>query len=524
MPPKVGKRKVFCGIGDYVNLKDPTFWDTVGQVCMTKYFIPSKREVGIAFIYPSDAVRKDIIEKSLDQSTVEESINLIQSYLMPENLPTVEELVSKVNVGNKLKVAFTVDKKQSKGNVVVFEEGFSIEKDPEFVPIPRHGNISVWTIKSGVPPLTGKQYNAPVKKRVFSAGGVEGGAEIDETALQRTKRLNTIGKRLQLAMQVESKYLNNKDSSFDPYLDKVVSLLLYMKKHHYAEYIAIHPLLDSDPIVTFYLLLQPYRNILLKDGWFIPTEILFDDDATAWNGISAYRDAKADYITILREKLDVKVPITSGGAQVETQVLFYSSTNDIMVEVDKIRVGFSNVFPNTPSLLCSEAEKIFKENLFTMDAKHRPYLPPTTLKLLDNAETLLWVCEFRHIVRAIVAGIGTEFSFNDLISHVRDVQPSDNYHTERFYTQYDYCLSSIVMEQRIRATREFMYSTDFLFVTSSTDSSAFVSQVTPDDDMVTHPAEDRFAKLENSSLVMKSESLIPREISLIQARIADLPA
>ena len=108
-------------------------------------------------------------------------------------------------------------------------------------------------MSSGRLPLTGAEYKRPYKTKT---GSSESHYKRGGTAM--------LSDRANIANQTEAEFdrCMKQDGCItrDPYLAKSVSLLSYLETSHPDILQAVLPLIDWNPIINFYILLEPYKT------------------------------------------------------------------------------------------------------------------------------------------------------------------------------------------------------------------------------------------------------------------------
>ncbi|CAB5385855.1 unnamed protein product [Rhizophagus irregularis] len=82
----------------------------------------------------------------------------------------------------------------------------------------------------------------------------------------------------------------NSFSQNNPYLNTVVGLLTFLKNNYTPKYEKILPVIDYDLLVTYYLLMEPYKT---RKEFLIEDNILFGDGK--WNGSRNANSTLSDF-------------------------------------------------------------------------------------------------------------------------------------------------------------------------------------------------------------------------------------
>lgn len=307
----------YCDITTWIADQDADFASLIKALCLGR-FLPSSRYIGTTFLFPSKEERAKLLADAQlpEKAKVEEVIRKISSCILPECYTTATQFERSAPVGNKLGVSF--GKATVQGDKVSFNnKQFTLKPVESFKVLDstKRNNavtMAVWELESGWPPETSPvpyetPKSAPGKGGRQKTGGAaeDAPSEIAESAQLRARHANATEEcyRQKLAASQAAPGAAARDArkeQYDPYLAASVSLLLFLKEHHKNVFSTVAPLLDRDPFITYYLLVEPYRQSGGEAGYLVPTSAMFGG-ANAWNGLIIYNDAGEQYLKLLNE-------------------------------------------------------------------------------------------------------------------------------------------------------------------------------------------------------------------------------
>lgn len=346
----------FCRIYVYIEQREPGFAELIRSMCLEGMLSPGRRNVGITFLFPDAALIKKIEDKAYSGDE-EEAVRLIQTLIIPDVFQTSAEFGKRPS-GSRFGVKFDVEK--AEGDKVVFK-GFEIKKVKDFAGL-RNENLAVWDLVKGLPPMTGAAYIPPEREMNKTRGGAD-----EVPRLPSTKPL-----RLLAAEAAEEAYKANLDDSV--YLKKAVSLMIYLREYEPLVIDTLVPVLDYDPMATFYILFEPRRLVghLVSDG--IMNE---------WGGIDLFHNAAAEYCEILssvanpidpadfyKAVTNARLEVVQNGGNKRRANLSTDVRKDYknLVENRSIQ-GLSNVVPENTARVVRE-RKLWQDELrFTCHAR-----------------------------------------------------------------------------------------------------------------------------------------------------------
>lgn len=238
----------YCRIFLWLSQQDPDFAGAIRDLCLEGALSPSGRS-GVTFLYPKDKeYRAEIVQKAYSEEA-DEAVQLIQSLIVPDCLKTGSDF-ERGPVGSRLGVRYVVEKADPKK--VVLAGGVELAPAEDFSPLAsRADSIAVWLVAKGRLPLTGEAYTPPQRKPK-GAGHATGGAEPAGSAARAT-----------LARTLEAEYaacLAGGEPRQNPYLKKVGGLLAHLQSNAPEALDRAALALDLDPVIAFYLLVEPYKT------------------------------------------------------------------------------------------------------------------------------------------------------------------------------------------------------------------------------------------------------------------------
>lgn len=279
---KKGPPSKVCRIFEWVRARDPLFASAIEQLCMVGALSPDHRTPGITFLYPADdAHRREIVEKADDDGDA--AVAMINALVIPDYLPTSSDF-QKNPVGSLNGTLYEVEK--ASGDTVALKGGVALARARDFALLQKDAEkkLAVWVVTAGRPPLAGGAFTRRFKAKGGAAAAVGGGARGGAASARRA-----------FARAVEAEFAEclRRDGCVarDPFLAKVASLLNFLKEHHPETLQAVAPFIDWNPVISFYILLEPYKSA----GEFLLPEALLFGDASGWNGVDNFADAKAQY-------------------------------------------------------------------------------------------------------------------------------------------------------------------------------------------------------------------------------------
>lgn len=307
--------------------------DVIDKTCSHKSL--ERKNYGITLLFPLDQAYREDLLKRIESGKQEdyESVQLeLLTLIMPEAVISPSELTTPERtkkpspdesgpLGNWLGEVYTFEKSGNEFILKIDDKAYAtITNEPpkqikdiqtHYVPknplLKAQSKYSVWFIsfKSGVSKLPiDKNMTQKYQRKGASRTGhtnsksaVTGGCEyINPTDI------NKVDKRFLLAKQLEAEFAKqmHKDAckSYHPYLPVVTSLLNYLSVIEPEIYNNVLSVVDYDPLITFYLLLEPYKQ---TGALLIPQEKLYTDN-TSWNQFCLTKNPKKEYLEHINNK------------------------------------------------------------------------------------------------------------------------------------------------------------------------------------------------------------------------------
>jgi hypothetical protein len=427
------KRSAAPRIYQWLKKEDPELAGAVHELCLEGALAS-----GATLLYPTDAAYRNEIIDRVNSGDTNEAARLMESLIIPDAVRNGADFLSRP-VGNALGVKLAV--KSADGMKVQLAEGVALELARSF---PNSEDVAVWRVTSGRLPLEGEPFDAYPRR---AAGGghhkrhaVKGGAD---------------NPRRCLARRVEEKFcarmLRNKCAGYDPYLAKSVSLLNYLKATHPEVLAAVLPMIDYDPLVTFYLLLEPYKA---QAPFVIPEEVLFGPNG--WCGASAYGDALAEY----------KAFFNGAAGSGSKGPYVFSAPDKVSSRVDAERQRQGGGRPN-PQKVQKVYAALIAQN--TIDGL-QPVLPEGTLAALPGNKKL-WQDEFRFVVGEAACSMRNKpvFDVHDFQTILQDLEfayAGNKYDSEFPFFRDPQSRTDVLL------LAKFINSSDFLYMPVPPDMAA----------------------------------------------------
>jgi hypothetical protein len=281
-------------------------------------------------------------------------------------------------------------------------------------------SIPVWEIKSGRFPLTGIECSLEEKH---------------ETKTE--KHSNSMRKKL--AMTVENKFIAYAESKSgcNPYIKYTLSVLNFIIMRHGNMLTDILPRLHTHPVVTFYLLFEPFKT---KD------HLLSDELLSAWGESYIYRtqDLAQEYHDILNY---IK------GKTEEKKFKIFSQPEDFFMVVDSVRNTVRKECLKGPSAMVNEIRKsydlLYKENKLGQLIDVLPQL--------GNVDQQLFILEYTNEIIKMFSTIDSTLYFDkcaytEFQIFVR-TKPGNSYSDELSYTSLKSYKSVYINAEKARGVR-----------------------------------------------------------------------
>ena len=376
---------------------------------------------GITFILP---IGQDYYNK-VDLKRLKD---ILLSYVFLQYLPSVESWPKKLTNANGIEVETRTI--FSKKGIAIKNNNLMLDSKDD------KSKIAIWEGSGFMPVAEQKKKEKPKKKK--------GGGE------------KTVSFREGLASVVESEYcyLEN-DSKSNPYLERSVSILNYLQQNNMDVFKAILPILDRNPIITFYILISPASS----------HHILSDEILNKWNGSKIFTNASEEYNKIL----DSVFTIHSCG--------FVQNQDLIQKQIEKLRQDILN--EHDCSTLIEEIYKdLVEKNCIGTVCD---VFPEETIALFKNHLHKLWLDEMRfmlhYTLHRVRMPIFREDIFKEFIRATRYDYPGTNFSNEiRFINFSKYGLFSA--SAAIELMTEFVKSDIFCCVPLSPTTVSYAKNKT----------------------------------------------
>ena len=459
---KKGQLTKQCRIFQWVESQDPDFACAIRDLCLEGALAPGR--AGVTFLYPRDKTyRAEIVEKAYS-SDADAAVKLIESLVIPLALIQGSDF-TRQSVGSKLGVKYVVE--SATPAKVSIAEGVELVPAEGFSPLAtRVGQIAVWVVAKGRLPLEGAAYEPPAPKREDGRGRARhGGAEPSERQLLAARVEDAFGRCMR----------RDRCVSHHPYLASVVSLLNYMKLKCAETLAMVMPILDYDPIVCFYLLLEPYKT---QGVYLIPDSVLFGDNA--WNGVEIYSAAVTEYEAMFRS-MQNQSALAATDPQSGSRVVPYVFRDPAAVAalIDNARQVIGKLNPRTAP---TAVQTIYN----TLCVQNRiqglgPVLPDATLAALGDGRELasdrknscsdakkLWQDELRFTLHEALQEMRQSPSSSDtfatIVRDLRTAWPGNNYRNETRLSNAADLVLNVSPRTELLLLIKFVNSSDFLYI------------------------------------------------------------
>lgn len=458
------KKKVqkYCRIFNWIQDYDEEFAEVMTNLCIDRIADVSKRYPSITFLMPKGKFRTEIIDLAYS-TTPEKAVDIIISLVLPYGFSSIESFnnAKQNQIGNKLRYVFPKINKPNDKNVNFGDK--LVIKSSQNKLVPRDNvKIYTWDIDSGEPP---NNYNKYVEKQEYvlpdGSRQTTGGSncKLDPITELGTKSRAIFAQSIEQLVRDEIQKIHNKN----PYLPVVVLLLQkLLEKSNYQIFLKIRPILDVDPIITFYILVEPYKLVgehLVSDDIFnqrlfnsiIKMKNIFEDPANEYRKIlNRPVDATAAVFTNPKHVVDVVNDIrnkllneTEARLLPEEIIHIYN----YLEEKNEIKA-----VSGTPNII-----NVFPESLVA--------------HYQNNHNKRLWQDEYRFIIGECLRTMKTEpdseareVVFNNVCNTLKTTLRGDSYSDELcIMNNSDYVLTTCVRD-RIRMMQYFINSLDFLFI------------------------------------------------------------
>lgn len=440
---KKGQLSKHCRIFQWVEDQDPKFAEAIRQLCLEGALSPNARTPGVTFLYPKDAAyRQEIYDKAYSDDP-DAAVKMVEALIVPDVMLQAGDF-SRRPVGNRCGVAFKVE---SAGNgKVLLADGVELAPSSFATMASRTGALAVWLVAKGRLPQAGAPYTPPASapRRPGGPAHRTGGGG-NERAL--------------LASATEAEYdccaAKGTLAECNPYLAKVVSLLNFLKANRPELLDVVRPVLDYEPVVSFYLLFEPYKT---QGAHLVPNSVLFGDGA--WNCADAYGSAVAEFEAFFRE--DQK----SAAAP-----FMYRDRAAVAAQVDQIRrrIGAGNQRSGPQAVQDVYAVLAAQNTIGGMG----PILPAAAQQALAGSKKL-WQDEFRFTVhealQSLRAAPYSSSTFGSIVRDLRAAWPGNDYGAEIRLANVADLRANIAPRLELTMLMKFINSTDFLYLPVAPDA------------------------------------------------------
>jgi hypothetical protein len=427
MPPKKQRSKTqeeppaaSQPIIDWVAARDPEFAAAIRDLGVS--LSAGRGGAGVTFLSPaSPDYRARVATADPD-----EAARLVEALVIPDAFAKASEFKSRP-AGNRLGVLFMV-KSAASQNRVAFE-GFTAALANGFPP---RDDAAIWVVTDGEVPAEGPEYTPPRA------------AKRNKKKAQEAATTSDAGRRFRsaLAADVSSAHIEvmarDRDATFNPYLAAVVSVLNHASVTCPEVARAVAPLLDYDPIVTFYLIFEPHRRAGAKD-YVLPDALLLD-----WGGKDLFSDAVEEYLGYFAAPPRARVSVVD------------------VVDGVRQRIESRPVHKRAEDITAAY-EALATRN--TIDGLEEA-LPEATHVLVAGARKQ-WQDEFRHVFHAALDEVASEprwdpMAFREALQVASDNYPGDDPAGE-LVLMAPQTSNVNPRSERVMLGR-FLRSTDFLYV------------------------------------------------------------
>lgn len=459
------KRKVqkYCRIFNWIQDYDEEFAEVLTNLCVERVIDTSKKHPSITFLMPKGKLRTEIIDLAYSEKP-EKAVDMIISCVLPYGFPTIESFnnAQPNQIGNKLRYLFPKITNPNNKTVNFGDKLVIKTSHPRLIPRD-NAKIYVWDIESGQPP---NNFNKFVDKQEYvipeGSRQVRGGQDckVDPITQLNSKPRAIFAQTVEQLVRDEIQKIHSKN----PYLSIVVLLLQRLiERTNFQIFLKVRPILDIDPIITFYILVEPYKLVgeyLVSDDIF--NQRLFDNILKVRN---AFENPADEYRKILNRPI-------------EENYASFNNTKAVIESVNNLRNKLLN--DTEARLLPEEILRIYNHLEEKNEIKgsgsesvNIGNIFPESLvaHYQNNHNKRLWQDEYRFIIGECLRTMKTEpdsearaVVFNNLCNTLKLQLRGDNYSDELcIMNNSDYPLTACVRD-RVRMMQYFVNSPDFLFI------------------------------------------------------------
>jgi hypothetical protein len=466
-----GKKKLqkYCRIYRWLEVKDPALAEAIRDLCL-EGILGGRGGRGVTFLYPTDEVRKQIVE---DASTTkaEDAIHQIEAHVIPQVLRTSADFRKEV-IGTRRGIKLEVE--SGTGASVSLKNGAKLKVASDFHSL--KDNAAVWVVETGKVPLEGEAYVPPPRKRETPASKKEGGGPREARRVHFKDEggetpLSYLTDRAKLATNVEASYdacmRKDRCRSSDPYLTHTVSLLNFLRDQYPDLLTKVVPLLDRDPAVSFYLLIEPYKTSTTSAGFLLENHTLFGEKG--WNGAEVYEGAVSDF-TEYFDLEEMKQTNSAEDRSTGQYVVPYAFRDAAYVRgaVDEARFKILEAAGGAVKV-SSEVHEVYTRFIAENSIQQvHPVLPDSTIQAVTGSKKL-WQDEIRFILHAAFQNLRNEpqyesEAFASIVRFLRFVRPGNDYSKESALSFTKYYQDKVALHNEFEVLVKFVNSTYFLYM------------------------------------------------------------
>ena len=446
------KLQKYCRIFQWVEANDDAFARAIHDLCMEGALSAGRRS-GTTFLFPSADLRKEVVKKAYSKEP-EEAIRLLEAHILSGVARTANDFR---DLGSKLGIKIELE--SGAGSKATLKGGAQREVAADFVPL-RKDNIMVWKVVSGAVPLEGPAFEMARRGRGEPLAVKTGGCEY--SAKDRRQLARTVELAFDHCMQ------KDRCQTADPYLTHTVSLLNFVKQNHPATLPAVLALVDRDPAVTFYLLVEPYKSA--GSDYVLRDEVLFGP--SGWNGAEVYQSAVTEYQSYFNALAAQQTFTAEDRASGNSVVpLAFRDSSFVRTAVDNVRmqiIGEDGRKANkiqTPKLVREAYAALASGNKI---ADAQPILPDETLSLVPGAKKL-WQDELRFVLHAAMMELRRApryepQQFTEILEVLRFIRPGNDYGAEAQLSNAELLQGNVNAQSDFLLLLKFINSSDFLYV------------------------------------------------------------
>jgi hypothetical protein len=526
----------YCRIYLWIEGKDPELAEAIKDLCMEGSLTPHKNMDGITFLMPSkdNLIRKEIVAKAYT-ADASKAVDLIKSLILMNKYTSKHDFESDRNIGNKLFAKLIVKKDESTDDKIVLYDSSKpdktvvIKKEPKFIPLDDKKNIAVWNIVSGNPPTQ----KSGEKEHTYLFDPKKTGGDNDKNKKPSKVVDSAIAKlihspRAYIASKVEEEYCKKLRSYTthlnNPYLRVLITIIKYLHDNYPDEYIKIKCLLDIDPIISFYIILEPYKtdgdylisNDIIND--YSLGKLLSNESSTVNGQISnfslqlllknkSYKNAVVDYKYYLSQVIDSE------------DFKLFSLHDSIIDNIQKIRQHVLD--PHQKFNMKKEVFDVYESLEVTNKVNDITPIYPKKLynHFVSNRFKKLWQDEFRYLIGGLIKIMNEAYDidqkeshFNEICNHCMVLQPGNDYRNE-LVIMNDYNPKKVVGNEYVTIDDPELLNAlkhdSYLLFTNPNYIAAFVNSYDfmffPDASIEVNPPSIKFKESHSSKIVEEND-------------------